>query len=766
MLRRREAPAGMTERMKSKGETTAARIGAGALFITACRGALMRAGFEPDRQGYDKMFGAVFPHGQDPAVFALTRDIEHLLGVPAGSWFGITSEQEAVPELSRQEAWELAKEVKRMVASPSFQREVAKTQQRSNEGGPSQMAREIYQPLYQLLRPLALSFRLRGDLECLHRMRVALTPHVQQDTQLRDLLRQVETERLLCLPGSILTDLGPEEQRGEQETLNLEKYGNEHLATQPLHLQQPDTSSSQQLGSTSSNHDQTTYQQHHQHFDVKDETYDNPAGDLLPKQESHPETTPENHQELPPETTDADTQEWHHRIATATQDLPQNHPETAHDDHTEKQHQPEMVDDSQEEQPLIQQSTMYNQEPHTELETTHNIHLDQQHTQPTVLHGDSFEQQLTEPDMLHHDQQLSQGETMCENHEQPQLLDHAMEEQIQQHITPQTNSHIKDQNKIQIMQDGSENSELQRSQVETSKGAQQQTQQGSMWDDPQEQQPSHTETMHYFHQQQHTKPDMTNDSHHEQQEEASVSSTLHDSHQEEQQSQLEMTYECHQEEQQASLGAKQQLEQERDDDDHDVGSLQHADKLYNACPESNEHVKRHAQPQTETPSGNADAAEAEAEAEDAEEEVDEDWDEASGIVDEVAAQISEILVATRRASKKDKPSLLARKRELESSPIYLDALQYLEDPSGERLRRQAADAEATHIVDEVATQITDILAATKSASKKEKPGLLARKRELESSLQYVEALRYLEDPVGERIRRRQIAESVQDSPHH
>ncbi|CAK9113171.1 unnamed protein product [Durusdinium trenchii] len=114
-----------------------------------------------------------------------------------------------------------------------------------------------------------------------------------------------------------------------------------------------------------------------------------------------------------------------------------------------------------------------------------------------------------------------------------------------------------------------------------------------------------------------------------------------------------------------------------------------------------------------------------------------------------------VLAATRTASKKEKAALLAQKRDLESSPEYIDALAYLEDPDGERRRRQEADAEASTVVEEVATQIAEVLARLRSATKKDKPGLLAHKRELENLPKYVNALRYLEDPVQERQRKRQ-----------
>lgn len=67
---------------------------------------------------------------EDPKVFALTRDIEQLLGVAAGSWFGIVSDVVVTPELQREEAQRLVAEVRRMVAVPSFQRELARIRER------------------------------------------------------------------------------------------------------------------------------------------------------------------------------------------------------------------------------------------------------------------------------------------------------------------------------------------------------------------------------------------------------------------------------------------------------------------------------------------------------------------------------------------------------------------------------------------------------------------------------------------------------------
>eukprot|EP00439_Symbiodinium_sp_Y106_P055678 s5242_g7.t1 len=132
--------------------------------------------------------------------------------------------------------------------------------------------------------------------------------------------------------------------------------------------------------------------------------------------------------------------------------------------------------------------------------------------------------------------------------------------------------------------------------------------------------------------------------------------------------------------------------------------------------------------------------------------------QAARIVDETSAQIQEVLAATRTASKKEKPALLARKRELETGAEYLDALAYLEDPVGERRRRQEADAEASRIVDEVAGKIAEVLISMRTASKKDKPVLLAQKRELENGPEYLNALQYLEDPAKERQCRRQSAQ--------
>eukprot|EP00913_Durusdinium_trenchii_P004553 g4228.t1 len=111
---------------------------------------------------------------------------------------------------------------------------------------------------------------------------------------------------------------------------------------------------------------------------------------------------------------------------------------------------------------------------------------------------------------------------------------------------------------------------------------------------------------------------------------------------------------------------------------------------------------------------------------------------AARIVDEISSQIQEVLAATRTASKKATAALLAQKRDL--------------DRGG---KRQEADAEASTVVEEVATQIAEVLARLRSATKKDKPGLLAHKRELENLPKYVNALRYLEDRVTERQRKRQ-----------
>jgi len=135
------------------------------------------------------------------------------------------------------------------------------------------------------------------------------------------------------------------------------------------------------------------------------------------------------------------------------------------------------------------------------------------------------------------------------------------------------------------------------------------------------------------------------------------------------------------------------------------------------------------------------------------EDEDEDWNEASRIVDEISSQVTEILAAAKTASKQEKMALFAQKRSLESSPAYADALRYLEDPASERARRDQDDAQASAVVEAVSAKIAEVLAATRGASKKDKPALLARKRELENSEEYLTALRYLEDPTGERLRR-------------
>eukprot|EP00913_Durusdinium_trenchii_P016575 g15580.t1 len=177
-----------------------------------------RFGFAHDRQGYDQMFGAIFPHGEDPEVFSLTRDIEKLLGVPPGSWFGIIREEdhlEETPQLTRDEAKRLIAEVRRLVAAPNFLRDIAAI--RSRVGTPEEALQQVYMTLYQLLRPTALAFRLRGDPGCLVRMQEAIAPHLK-DSKLRSTIHEVETRLLQVESGSLL---GPRDGTIAQDTVKL-----------------------------------------------------------------------------------------------------------------------------------------------------------------------------------------------------------------------------------------------------------------------------------------------------------------------------------------------------------------------------------------------------------------------------------------------------------------------------------------------------------------------------------------------------------------
>jgi len=91
---------------------------------------------------------------------------------------------------------------------------------------------------------------------------------------------------------------------------------------------------------------------------------------------------------------------------------------------------------------------------------------------------------------------------------------------------------------------------------------------------------------------------------------------------------------------------------------------------------------------SEGPTGVPETTQAEVQGGVQDEEADPEWEEASHIVDETSALLSELMLRARAASKKEKQVLLARKRTLESCPAYTMALRYLEDPAGERERRR------------------------------------------------------------------------------
>merc|ERR1719195_2203406 len=76
------------------------------------------------------------------------------------------------------------------------------------------------------------------------------------------------------------------------------------------------------------------------------------------------------------------------------------------------------------------------------------------------------------------------------------------------------------------------------------------------------------------------------------------------------------------------------------------------------------------------------------EADEGDDEEDPEWERASLIVDEMGIQLSQIMAQARSAPKKEKQALMVRKRSLEGSSDYVAALQYLEDPAGERKRRR------------------------------------------------------------------------------
>ncbi|CAE7519936.1 CPK19 [Symbiodinium natans] len=200
-------------RARQRGETAGTRMAVGTLFIAACQSILRKFGFGVDRQGYEQMFTAIFPHGQDPTVLALASDIEKDLGVPTGSWFGLSNDgiQDAAPRLSREEARQLVTEIRRLVGSPTFQKEVLAIRDgvRSRNGSLEELKQEVYLPFYRLVRPVALAFRLGGDPECVTRVSAALAPHLV-DAKLRSAVRQVETSFLHTHQGAFFA-LTPQE---------------------------------------------------------------------------------------------------------------------------------------------------------------------------------------------------------------------------------------------------------------------------------------------------------------------------------------------------------------------------------------------------------------------------------------------------------------------------------------------------------------------------------------------------------------------------
>ncbi|CAE7211191.1 PCM1, partial [Symbiodinium sp. KB8] len=200
-----QSVAELRARARQRGETTGTRMAVGTLFIAACQSILRKFGFGIDRQGYEQMFTAIFPHGQDPTILALASDIEKLLGVPVGSWFGLANEgiQDGSAQLSRDEARQVVTEIRRLVGSPTFQKEVVAIRDgvRSRNGSLQEVSQEVYMPFYRLVRPITLAFRLGGDPQCLARMSAALAPHLE-DAQLRAAVRQVETSFLHTHPGA------------------------------------------------------------------------------------------------------------------------------------------------------------------------------------------------------------------------------------------------------------------------------------------------------------------------------------------------------------------------------------------------------------------------------------------------------------------------------------------------------------------------------------------------------------------------------------
>ncbi|CAE7838571.1 unnamed protein product [Symbiodinium sp. CCMP2592] len=200
-----QSVAELRARARQRGETTGTRMAVGTLFIAACQSILRKFGFGIDRQGYEQMFTAIFPHGQDPTILALASEIEKLLGVPVGSWFGLSNDaiQDGSGQLSRDEARQVVTEIRRLVGSPTFQKEVAaiRDRVRSRNGSLQEVSQEVYMPFYRLVRPITLAFRLGGDPQCLSRMSAALAPHME-DAQLRSAVRQVETSFLHTHPGA------------------------------------------------------------------------------------------------------------------------------------------------------------------------------------------------------------------------------------------------------------------------------------------------------------------------------------------------------------------------------------------------------------------------------------------------------------------------------------------------------------------------------------------------------------------------------------
>jgi len=956
-------------RARQRGETTGTRMAVGTLFIAACQSILRKFGFGIDRQGYEQMFTAIFPHGQDPTILALASDIEKLLGVPVGSWFGLSNDgiQDGSGQLSRDEARQVVTEIRRLVGSPTFQKEVVAIRDgvRSRSGSLQEVSQEVYMPFYRLVRPITLAFRLGGDPQCLSRMSAALAPHME-DAQLRSAVRQVETSFLHTHPGAFFATSQDAPQGSLEATVKIRIRHAVSGAEVPLTVPASSTMGdirealakaveseevwrngrlveSRRGGAFTSFKDGEKLQKRRrllflgadlptkqmngaakvklsrqQAVDLQNELLEGfRSGDFQERfrelQAKFPDGGATFYVErrklvlsvqtkvipkygfaadlsgvfdmvrllgtLPDEENEIGRRGWEierligeretsHENAQA-KDVDAGIDTEASDEVLDVQPAPDTdaensargenqfmnaLDEMEDEGMMSEQAlpvcrtaegVLAESDGHdsfasekqavqeavvklagesavdeagkttqAEPDVAETPSLDQL---PPASAGQEAEQtampsttdDAADAELVVGDASAAQGEDMItEQVETTSVAEAVAEDPDQETAAPETAAHSTDDAADAELVVGEasavDGEDMIAARAETTAVA----------DDPSlDQQTATPETAV------HSATDDTADAElvvgeasavQEEDVNAAQAGTrtetvaegssfpvssggqettdpaahphpLTDGAADAGSFAGECTVGSNVDTfatrvgKASSNGVREEL-QDTSQRDSVVSSMAvnlEADaaesSLHLEAPEASPSAPVEAEERRELEvddvagipedeEGQEESEEEEEQEEEEEEELDEDWDEAARIVDETSAQIQEVLAATRTASKKEKPALLARKRELETGAEYLDALAYLEDPVGERRRRQEADAEASRIVDEVAGKIAEVLISMRTASKKDKPVLLAQKRELENGPEYLNALQYLEDPAKERQCRRQSAQ--------